>query len=277
MNTKLDFSDLEDKDFDSIPTTDGGEYGRNERHSCTPCGGTGVYKGHRVHQERSDCFACRGKGYFLTSKADRLKAKASRLKRKERNLEDNWNLFAEDKPVLAAYLLEVVSWNDFAKSLVEGIKKYGSPTERQLGALVRMHDKHVARNAERSKPKTAVDLGRVSEIFTNARDNHLKRPKLRVGELVLSWGKNDAIYVKGGAGFHDPYYGKVVDGLWHPAYAATPEVTEALVALASDPLSEAVAYGRRTGNCACCGRELTVKESIDRGIGPICFDKWGFS
>ena len=90
------------------------------------------------------------------------------------------------------------------------------------------------------------------------------------------WGKNDAIYVKGGSAYHDPYYGKVVDGLWHPARDATPEVTAALVALAADPLAEAVAYGRRTGNCAACGRELTVKESIDRGIGPICFEKWGF-
>ena len=30
------------------------------------------------------------------------------------------------------------------------------------------------------------------------------------------------------------------------------------------------------GICACCGRQLIVKESIERGIGPICAERWGF-
>ena len=272
----LTFADLED-DFDAIPTVEStGRYAKTEQFPCEKCAGKGTYTYGYVTRQTGKCFACNGKGYFMTSQADRAKAKMSRLKVKAQKVDNNWNLFAEDTPLLAAYLLEVMSWNDFAQSLVEGIKKYGSPTERQLVALERMHAKHLAKKAEGNKPKTAIDLGRVSEIFASARENHLKRPKLRVGELVLSWGKNDAIYVKGGAAYHDPYYGKVVDGLWHPARDASPEVTEALFALASNPLSEAVAYGRRTGNCACCGRELTVKESIDRGIGPICFEKWGF-
>ncbi len=29
---------------------------------CGQCGGTGLYAGVRVHQEKSNCFACRGKG-----------------------------------------------------------------------------------------------------------------------------------------------------------------------------------------------------------------------
>jgi hypothetical protein len=37
-----------------------------------------------------------------------------------------------------------------------------------------------------------------------------------------------------------------------------------------------VAYGKRTGACSCCGRELTNGESIDRGIGPICAEKYGW-
>ena len=36
------------------------------------------------------------------------------------------------------------------------------------------------------------------------------------------------------------------------------------------------AYGMRTGQCAICGLELTNGESIARGIGPICAEKWGF-
>jgi hypothetical protein len=40
-------------------------------------------------------------------------------------------------------------------------------------------------------------------------------------------------------------------------------------------MEAAVRYGRQTGRCSCCGRELTNKASIDAGIGPICASKWG--
>lgn len=45
---------------------------------------------------------------------------------------------------------------------------------------------------------------------------------------------------------------------------------------AGDRLSpeEAARYGQVTGRCACCGRELTNEESIERGIGPICWEKY---
>jgi histidine ammonia-lyase len=36
----------------------------------------------------------------------------------------------------------------------------------------------------------------------------------------------------------------------------------------------AAAYGKATGTCSCCGRELTDPVSIANGIGPICADKW---
>lgn len=39
-------------------------------------------------------------------------------------------------------------------------------------------------------------------------------------------------------------------------------------------LDYAEEFGRRTHRCAICGRTLTVKESIERGIGPRCADKF---
>jgi len=39
-------------------------------------------------------------------------------------------------------------------------------------------------------------------------------------------------------------------------------------------LDEAKEYGKRTGQCCQCGRTLTVKESIEAGIGPICAGKF---
>ena len=46
--------------------------------------------------------------------------------------------------------------------------------------------------------------------------------------------------------------------------------------IAKDPLSAAQMFGQKTGRCSCCGRELTVEESIRLGIGPICRLKFGF-
>ena len=35
------------------------------------------------------------------------------------------------------------------------------------------------------------------------------------------------------------------------------------------------AYGMESGRCGICGRELTVPESIEMGIGPVCAEKIG--
>lgn len=39
-------------------------------------------------------------------------------------------------------------------------------------------------------------------------------------------------------------------------------------------IEEAKAYGKRTGQCCVCSRTLTVKESIEAGIGPICASRF---
>ncbi len=47
-------------------------------------------------------------------------------------------------------------------------------------------------------------------------------------------------------------------------------LAQAVKVLVADPKAAALAYARISGNCSVCGRTLTVPESIDRGIGPIC-------
>jgi hypothetical protein len=39
---------------------------------------------------------------------------------------------------------------------------------------------------------------------------------------------------------------------------------------------QAVKFGKKTGNCCICSKVLTVKASIEAGIGPICADKLGW-
>lgn len=81
------------------------------------------------------------------------------------------------------------------------------------------------------------------------------------------------LYVKAEGG----YMGKItLSGEFRPAYGVDPSaVIEALTAAQKDPTGAAIAYGRGTGNCSCCGRELTNAESIALGIGPICLDRLG--
>jgi hypothetical protein len=54
-----------------------------------------------------------------------------------------------------------------------------------------------------------------------------------------------------------------------------PDVLTALLqAIEADPERAAVLYGKASGNCSICGRDLTDPESIERGIGPICAGKY---
>ena len=53
------------------------------------------------------------------------------------------------------------------------------------------------------------------------------------------------------------------------------DIKEVLLEAAGDPLTAAVRYGKETGSCSCCGRDLTNAESIRLGIGPICREKFG--
>lgn len=66
------------------------------------------------------------------------------------------------------------------------------------------------------------------------------------------------------------YAGKVTP---EGAYKGNAQVKGALEAAAADPLKAAVAYGRQTGSCSCCGRTLTDPVSIYGGIGPVCLEK----
>lgn len=48
------------------------------------------------------------------------------------------------------------------------------------------------------------------------------------------------------------------------------QIAEALAKVSENPQQAAIAYGRQTGNCSCCGRELSDPVSVFGGIGPIC-------
>lgn len=167
-----------------------------------------------------------------------------------------------------------IAGNTFARSLAVTIDRYGSLTVNQLAAVQRnLTPKPAAEVA-------AVDSTKLRDRFAHAfKVGKLKFPKLVFGDFVITrapdTGKNPgALYVKNRA--EGVYLGMVKDTGFTASRDCTPEVQNTVMALIADPFSAIDGYGRRTGNCACCGRTLTAKESVDSGIGPICAGKWGF-
>lgn len=184
---------------------------------------------------------------------------------------------------LVSQLREIASWNDFAASLVDQHVRKGSLSDRQMDAADRMLAKIAANCAEREANEaraTSIDLTPVHQMFARAMESGYKRPTYRAAGLVLSLaplhGRNaGSIYVKDDE--TGDYLGKVTEDLvFKPVRTAPQSASEALSCIARDPAHAAVQYGRQTGRCACCGRELTNADSIALGIGPICKDRWGF-
>lgn len=256
-----------------------------ETHPCGQCSGTGKWSGGTNRHGNSNCLACKGKGFFYASPAERFKAKAQRVARKAKLAQDAKDDFmAEHEGLIEG--LRAMQWHNIASSLLASFDKYNALTDKQAALASKIVAEQAERDAKRAAERAAlnvkVDLGRVEEIFATAQMSGIQYPKLRLNGLVLSKAgpnaKNaGAINVKAGPAFEDDYYGYVRDGELTAFRKCTTEVTEALQALAADPLSSATAYGHKFGICACCGRTLTNKDSIERGIGPICAANWGLA
>ena len=124
----------------------------------------------------------------------------------------------------------------------------------------------------------AADVSAIATAFASANSNGIKRPKLRLGTYVFSrapdTGRNaGSIYVTQSG----EYLGRVTAGQFHRALACDAATGTDIIGIALSPHAAAKAYGQKTGECACCGRELTNAESIELGIGPICRDRFGWA
>lgn len=169
------------------------------------------------------------------------------------------------------WIIHNAATSNFARSLDQRLLRTGDLSIGQLEAVRKI----LAQPA----PVAAVQVAgveRAQVAFATAQGHGIKRPRLRLGDFVLKLatrGNNlGAIFVTEG----EQYLGKIVAGKFHAVRECTQEKRDEIVELCSDPARAAVAYGQRTGTCACCGRELTDPESIERGIGPICAGHYGF-
>lgn len=284
-NTAPDFfANFVEDDFDAIVTHESkSKFAKTVQHPCSQCGGTGLYKGVRIHQTQSKCFSCKGKGYFLTSQAERAKARVQRVGRQEAKKVVNISDFASANTAVYEFLKSSSSWSSFSRSLLESVTKFGGLTDNQLIAAKNALIKNTERNQARATAETTrpiLSLESLFTLFNKASENGLKKPRLTIDGMTVS--KAPASGVNAGSLYvtqNGQYAGKVTaEGqlrVINPFKSKEAGISEQLNALAADPLGFAMSYGRRTGNCCCCNKLLTRTDSIELGIGPICKDKWG--
>lgn len=255
---------------------------------CKKCRGSGSFVSYSGRY-LGPCFTCKGKGTltFKTSADQRFKGRQAAKRSAERKAEEKlsklqqWDL---DHPIEAAWLTANNGKFEFATSLAESLSKYGSLTEGQLAAvrkcIARDDERRAQREAERAEREQraqSVDITPIVEAFERARGNGIRSPKLRLDTFVFSrapdHGANaGAVYVKEG----ETYLGKIAAGRFQTSRECDAATEARVLAVAADPATAATAYGRRYGRCSICGRELTRNESIDRAMGPICAERFGW-
>lgn len=186
----------------------------------------------------------------------------------------------------AARLAEAVewmranTWSDFYASVLSQFDQRGELSEKQVDAVLRGKVKQLAKRA--AKPAAAiaiaVDVAELAAMFARVAES-LKFPKLVFDGIALSLaGANSknagSIYVKAGREYEADYYGKITGGIFVPVSGCPDHVGPRLVEISANPAEQFRLSGIETGECCCCGRELTNPESIAAGIGPICAGRW---
>jgi hypothetical protein len=254
---------------------------------CGRCGGSGVFRpfgtcfkcnGTRVQRAKIQDVSPEGEARRAKLHERRMAKEAQERAEAEARRQSHWTAFASSYVAVAQWIERGCSQGrDFPLSLRGGVEKFGGLTPNQLAAVERI----LAQDAE--KAKTAVNVagagyGALLKAFANAVGHKLKWPKIRVQGLVFSLaGASSAnagcLYVKAG----ETYIGKVSPtGQFFRGRDCRTEDLQLVEQVGKDPLAALVAHGHQTGSCGICGRELTDPTSVERGISPICAEKYGF-
>ena len=204
--------------------------------------------------------------------------------------EANYSRFEAAEPAICEWLRAKSFTFGFAASLLEGVFRHGSLTENQLAAARRcIARERPATPEEGPAPSPAVsvieiDGSRINLAFTAATAAGLTKPRLRYGDLLLSLAGSSSrnpgnVYVK----FEGTYIGRLdgtrfVPGREWPTLTEEQRkaTTENLRSIAHDPVAAARNHGHSTGNCSACGRFLSDPVSVAQGVGPICFENYGW-
>ena len=262
--------------------------------ACKACNGSGKFRSY-TGRLVGDCFKCKGKGErtFRTSSEARAQARTNAATRKADRKAADLETFKTAQPAVWNWLeTNAAKGNSFAQSLRGAIDQYGDLTPGQLAAV----EKAIARDQERAKERQdrvdnapAISTTKLEAAFDAARAK-ADRPNalgVWVKPITMRSGETDVRISEGSAGsqWQGMLFIKTADGkkLGHikggkfiRRYECNDVEAEAVMDCASDPLKAAIAYGKAWSRCAVCARTLTNDGSIERGIGPICAEKFGW-
>lgn len=252
-------------------------------HPCPKCRGSGSFYSF-TGRYVGPCKACHGKGGSMraVTVAQKAAADAAKAERKAKEITANLEKFAAEHPAEDAWIKARGMSFEFAGSMALALIQYGHLTEKQLAAVQKCVASDKARAEEKAQREAAapvLSIGPLGDVFAKAYANGLKFPRLHFGAFAIykasDTSKNPGHYYVVGDKDSDAYFGKITPaGKFMFSRDAGPELVAAVEAVMADPLASAVQSGIQTGICACCGAELTNPESIERGIGPICYSKW---
>jgi Family of unknown function (DUF6011) len=248
---------------------------------CRACQSTGKFRSYSG-RVIGDCFKCKGTGRVTARQIGAQKAKITR----ENNVIAGIEAFKQNNPEAWAWILREAPRFEFANAMSEALKQWGRLTDNQLAAVMRCVEKNKARREERAAQAPVADTAGVDRLkaafdhaiaYSAAKGRTLTRPRITLGDTTISPAKENsanpgALYVKAG----QTYLGKIASGRFFASRECTPEAEARVLAFLADPKAAAEAYGIETGVCCVCNATLTNKESIERGIGPICAERFGW-
>lgn len=255
---------------------------------CEKCRGSGQFRSYSGRVS-GQCFACKGAGKKVYRSSPEVrakgKAKAQAAKfRKEEAIAAQAKAWIEANPAEAKWIAAKRESFGFAQAMNEALWKYGAFSEKQEEAIKRLCAADAERQAQWAAEKVQaqaaapeISVAAIEKAFEAAKGSGIKKPRLRLASFVFSPApasgiNSGAIYVKSG----EAYLGKIAQGKFLKVRSCEEVVASEVIEAAANPEAAAVAYGKRFGQCGCCGRELSNPESIERGIGPICAEKFGW-
>lgn len=187
----------------------------------------------------------------------------------------------------------------FAADLLRAAQRYGRLTPNQTPWVAKLIERArpVSHDLPGLAPAATVhslgDFQPVIALFGRAAQ-HLKYPKIRLlcgsTPIVLSVAGERSkapgmVNITGEGQYPNrAWYGRIdpANGQWDKPRGSYEgdfgeQLRATLVQLASDPAGTAAVYGKLTGNCCFCQRELTDARSVTAGYGPVCADHYGLS
>lgn len=143
-------------------------------------------------------------------------------------------------------------------------RKAAEPRKAPIGDFTKLIAMFAQASSQLKHPKILFQLPNDETLRLSVAGPNARVP----GSITVATGR-----------YGDPdgkWYGRILhDGTFEASNHSTPEVEAALIAFAANPAEYAGSYGRKTGNCCFCSRDLTDERSTSVGYGPHCAARYG--